>query len=235
MGFAGWWLTGLLPAASEQNASASATRLSDVAQRSGSKSPESASEAPPVLHPVWVRPGNATPTITLTVPGGVNGSHEVSASCGTCHATRSPDFTNRKPEDLDEFHQGIAFSHSSSHHGADANLHNTLTCLSCHNPNDYDTLRLADGTTVEYVDVMKLCSQCHGPQTRDFEHGAHGGMTGYWDLTRGPRQRNNCVDCHHPHTPQFPKMKPTFKPRDRFLSPTLSDDESPVHGSSAYE
>ncbi|MFT7633353.1 MAG: formate-dependent nitrite reductase cytochrome c552 subunit, partial [Mariniblastus sp.] len=74
-----------------------------------------------------------------------------------------------------------------------------------------------DGTKVEFTDVMTLCAQCHGPQMTDYEHGAHGGMNGHWDLNRGPQTKNNCVDCHQPHAPKFPKMQPTFKPRDRFL------------------
>lgn len=136
------------------------------------------------------------------------------AACSTCHTTRPTNYENRKPADLDEFHQNIGFSHG------------TVSCLSCHNPDDYDTLRLADGKKVEYTDVMTLCAQCHGPQTRDYNHGAHGGMNGHWDLSRGPRIRNNCVDCHDPHSPSFPAMKPTFKPRDRFLDSNAHAGES---------
>jgi len=129
----------------------------------------------------------------------------VTASCATCHATRAPDETNRIATDLIDFHQGLVVQHG------------TLSCLSCHNRADYASLRLADGTAVPYRDVMTLCALCHGPEYRDYQHGAHGGMSGYWDRTRAPRTRNNCVDCHDPHAPLFPRMQPTFKPRDRFL------------------
>ncbi len=135
----------------------------------------------------------------------------VTASCQTCHTTREPNLENRQPEDLTEFHQGMIISHGQ------------ISCLSCHNRDDYDSLKLADGTRVDYTDVMDLCSQCHGTQRRDFDRGAHGGMVGYWDLSRGPRYRNNCVDCHDPHQPRFPHMLPTFKPRDRFLN------DNPTH------
>jgi hypothetical protein len=100
--------------------------------------------------------------------------------------------------------------------------HGELACYACHNTNDADMLQLADSTAVEYSDVMTLCAQCHGTQARDYKHGAHGGMIGYWDLSRGPRTRNNCIDCHDPHVPEFPTMQPTFKPRDRFLEPPAS-------------
>lgn len=130
---------------------------------------------------------------------------KLNVACSTCHATREPNVVNRATKDLDEFHKGMGFSHGN------------LSCLACHNPKDYDTLHLADRTPLDFQQVMSLCSQCHGTQRRDYDHGAHGGMTGYWDLSRGPRVRNNCVDCHSPHQPKFPKMNPTFKPRDRFL------------------
>ncbi len=131
----------------------------------------------------------------------------VTVSCSTCHATRPPNLQNKKTEDLDEFHREMPFSHGN------------VSCLSCHNENDYDSLKLADGSRVEFTKVMSLCAQCHGPQMTAYEHGAHGGMTGFWDRSKGPQVKNNCIDCHNPHAPQFPRMHPTFKPHDRFLSP----------------
>ena len=89
-----------------------------------------------------------------------------------------------------------------------------LSCLSCHNPEDYSKLRLADGSPVDFADVQRLCAQCHGLQHRDYLVGLHGGMTGYWDLTRGERHRLNCIDCHDAHAPQFPTMQPAPGPRD---------------------
>lgn len=133
--------------------------------------------------------------------------NKVTVACSTCHATRKPNNENKSIDSMNEFHTQLKFSHG------------TVSCLSCHNPTDYDSLKLADGTQIAFSNVMALCAQCHGPQMIAYEHGAHGGMTGYWDLTRGPRVRNNCIDCHNPHSPQFPKMRPTFKPKDRFLEP----------------
>ncbi len=136
----------------------------------------------------------------------------VSVSCSNCHSIREPVHGVRDASKLDEFHQGLTYVHGS------------LTCLACHNPDNYDELRLADQTSLPYAEVMTLCGQCHGPQFRDYTHGAHGGMTGYWDLSRGPRSRNNCIDCHDPHAPAFPMMRPTFKPKDRFLTGHSGDD-----------
>lgn len=130
---------------------------------------------------------------------------EVMVDCASCHATKPPNDDLKDATALREFHRGLKFNHGN------------LSCLSCHNSNDYNTLKKADGHAVKYSEVMQLCAQCHGPQYRDYKNGSHGGMTGYWDLTKGPRQRNNCVDCHNAHAPAFPKFHPVFPPKDRFL------------------
>lgn len=153
--------------------------------------------------PLTIRKPNGPPR-AFTGINDIHG-HPVTVACSTCHATRQPNFENKTVADLNEFHGNLAFSHGS------------VSCLSCHNSNDYDALKLADGTRVEFSNVMTLCAQCHGPQMRDYENGVHGGFNGHWDLTQGPQVKNNCIDCHNPHSPQFPKMQPTFKPKDRFL------------------
>ena len=152
---------------------------------------------------VEIRKPSGPPRVTT----GLSDAHgnSVTAACSTCHTTRQPNPLNKSVKDLDEFHVGMSFSHS------------TVSCLSCHNSSDYESLKLADDSRVEFSDVMTLCAQCHGLQMNDYLHGAHGGMNGYWDLTRGPQMKNHCIDCHNPHSPQFPKMQPTFKPKDRFL------------------
>jgi hypothetical protein len=152
-----------------------------------------------------------------TPPAGVktgqldNRGQPVSLTCRNCHDVQPVNSENSATEHLDQFHQGLVFNHGK------------LACVSCHNAQDsYTTLHLADGSAVQYEATMKLCAQCHGTQYRNYQHGAHGGMTGHWDLTVGPRQRNHCVDCHDPHAPQFPMMQPAAGPNDRFL-PTQKD------------
>jgi formate-dependent nitrite reductase cytochrome c552 subunit len=165
--------------------------------------PSASESSPAKTFPVTIRRPAGPPTVDTGI---VDASgNAVTVSCATCHATREPNFDNKTVADLNEFHNDLPFSHG------------TISCLSCHNSEDYSALKLADGSRVEFTDVMTLCAQCHGPQMRDYQHGTHGGMNGHWDLTRGPRTKNNCIDCHNPHSPQFPKMQPTFKPKDRFL------------------
>jgi hypothetical protein len=126
------------------------------------------------------------------------------APCGTCHEAGE---TTPLPVDA----SGIAGPHEGLelHHG-------DIVCASCHAAEDRSALHLASGTTVPMTDALRLCAQCHGPQYRDYRHGAHGGMRGYWDLSRGPRERNHCVSCHDPHAPAFGQFEPVAGPRDRF-------------------
>ncbi|HXG48895.1 MAG TPA: hypothetical protein VNO52_14830, partial [Methylomirabilota bacterium] len=157
------------------------------------------------LHPVVIRRPAGTPKVAT----GLTNYHgqPAMASCSACHATTRPNIDTRAAAELDQFHQGLKYAHGN------------LTCLSCHNAKNYDTLRLADSRPVEFPDVMTLCSQCHGPQKRDYDLGLHGGMNGYWDLSRGGRTRNTCINCHDPHAPAFPLVMPVLPPRDRISVP----------------
>ncbi len=157
----------------------------------------------PELHPVVVRHPETLGVLDTELRD-VRGA-PVGMACATCHAAGArPPIAGRAgaPED---FHAGVRLAHG------------TLTCNSCHDPADRTRLRLADGTSLALAEVMQLCGQCHGPQVRDYERGSHGGMTGYWDLSRGPRVRNSCVACHGAHEPSYPKVVPAAPPRDRFL------------------
>jgi formate-dependent nitrite reductase cytochrome c552 subunit len=162
-------------------------------------------DAPPTaatLHPVAVRKPAGPPVVKAGYTD--DKGRPVTIACATCHATKDPNPQARLGEDLKLFHQGLKGAHGN------------LACVSCHNPGDkYDSLRLADGRPLPYAEVMQLCAQCHGPQYRDYQHGAHGGMTGHWDLTKGGRVRNNCIDCHDPHAPKYPTVRPAAGPHDR--------------------
>lgn len=166
--------------------------------------PRQLQEAPgPEAHPVTIGQPAKLSSIETGVPSGI--AQDLRADCVTCHSLRESDEWPSAPEDLDEFHRGLTFEHGS------------LQCASCHVPGDIDALRLASGDLEDMADVMTVCSQCHGSQRRDYDRGAHGGMQGYWDLSRGPRTRNSCVDCHDPHAPAYIGGSPVLPPRDRFL------------------
>jgi len=151
------------------------------------------------LHPVIIRKPDVRPEVAT----GELDAHgkPITVACATCHDTRGPNFEQNGSEPLSEFHQGLQYAHGGQ------------TCLSCHNSENYDTLKRADGRSIELNDSMTLCSQCHAIQHRDYLDGLHGGMTGYWDLTRGGRTRNTCIDCHDPHHPKYPTVTPVFPPK----------------------
>ncbi|MBX3421338.1 MAG: hypothetical protein KF752_07250 [Pirellulaceae bacterium] len=183
-----------------------ATEQSHNPPPSGYQWAQGSSQAEPNdgLHPVII---NQLPTtLALNIQAGTRADDSITAQCSVCHANRRPNFEIRAASDLREFHRDVSVAHGS------------VSCLSCHNPSDYQTLRLADGTPIPLPDVMQLCGQCHGQQLREYQHGVHGGMNGYWDRRRGPQYKNHCIDCHPPHHPKFPKMQTDFKPQDRFLS-----------------
>ena len=141
----------------------------------------------------------------------------ITISCASCHANFEPNTAIGSGERLEQFHQGLTFSHGK------------LTCLSCHHSKNFNWLRLAGEQPLEFSQSQNLCGQCHSKQHNDYEHGAHGGMNGHWNLARGERTRKRCIDCHDPHSPAFPAMVPTFRPRDRFLEQSQEKHAGSVH------
>jgi hypothetical protein len=149
---------------------------------------------------------------SVEVPGKTDGAgRPLRVACVTCHAVRDAGAGARFPEraaDLKEFHAGLVVDHGK------------LACTSCHvdRAGGPPRLHLADGSELATSEAMRLCGQCHGGKLSQYERGAHGGMTGHWDLSRGGRTRNHCVDCHDPHYPPFQPSRPVLPPRDRGLT-----------------
>lgn len=195
--------TGLLSLAAVRAQKTSAPRA--VAPQAVADAAPAALEKP-AAHPVTIRPGPPAPRFDT----GLKDAHgqPITAACGTCHSTTTPNAARHTAHDLVQAHRGLTYNHGN------------LTCLSCHNAKNYDSLHLADGRSVDFPDVMSLCAQCHGTAMRDYSHGSHGGMNGHWDPTKGGRVRNNCVNCHDPHAPEFPLVQPVLPPRDRLSVPT---------------
>lgn len=130
----------------------------------------------------------------------VHGS-PIGVGCDSCHGGEAP--IAARPGEPERFHTGVDL------------VHGDTSCDGCHSA-DRLGLHLADGSPLAFGDVVQLCAQCHGPQWRDYQHGAHGGMTGAWDLRRGDRSRNSCIVCHPAHAPAYPVVQPAPGPRDRF-------------------
>ncbi len=133
--------------------------------------------------------------------------------CASCHENVEIGSIATRTTELKEFHRGLSFSHG------------TMSCKNCHEPGAPLKLHLATGEVVPLEEAMQLCSQCHGPKRVAYDHGAHGGKTGYWDLSRGAQKKNHCVDCHDPHTPQIARVIPARRPVDRGATPSNQDSK----------
>lgn len=169
--------------------------------------------APPVaaasLHPVVVHPPRGAGVLDA---GGVDAAGDpLGPRCATCH-----EGVVRPDGNPERMHADLVFAHGD------------LSCDACHGA-DRLGLELADGTALDFGDALRLCAQCHGPQTRDYRRGSHGGMRGYWDLRRGPRERNHCLDCHGAHAPAFVGGAPVAAPVDRGLHPSHTEGAPDVH------
>lgn len=148
--------------------------------------------------------GQATPRVVTDLVDTLG--RPVTVGCATCHSLAGVSRAGRPvTEAPTRMHEGLVVDHG---------VRADLRCDSCHAGPDYGALKTADGRRVEYAEVNTLCRQCHGPQARDFDHGAHGGMQGHWDLKFGDRQRHACVTCHDPHAPKFAAMWPARPPGD---------------------
>jgi hypothetical protein len=116
--------------------------------------------------------------------------------CSTCHAAMQ---ANTTPREL-SYHTEIKIIN----HAEDQRW-----CLSCHDAENRDMLRLASGKLVSFDESYKLCGQCHGNMLRSWKAGVHGKRTGYWNADKLYRL---CAHCHNPHQPAFKALKPLPPP-----------------------
>ena len=167
----------------------------------------------------WTKPRAAAPTYkygesvhTLgEFPGVTTGRRDINSKperirCATCHRLIPAQGDDKKAAPPKNFHKGLKLAHGKE-----------MSCRTCHAPPTFERFRLSGGQDLPYAQVMRLCGQCHSGQLADYHKGIHGGMAGHWDLNKGPRDRNHCVDCHDPHRPAIPRVRPAPRPRYRFL------------------
>jgi len=122
--------------------------------------------------------------------------------CTDCHAEME---VNRERRELEEMHDDIQLDHGPKERW----------CFDCHNPDDRDSLRLANGTLIGFDESYRLCGQCHGTIFRDWRAGIHGRREGYWN---GAKSYLLCAHCHNPHAPRFQAIEPLPPPvRPQFL------------------
>ncbi|MFV1958864.1 MAG: hypothetical protein ACC662_05560 [Planctomycetota bacterium] len=119
--------------------------------------------------------------------------------CTECHDNEDlePDPRRRK---LTMMHENIVLKHDAEHRW----------CLDCHDAENRDSLRLANGTLVPFTESYRLCGQCHGDKYRDWRVGVHGRRKGFWN---GKKQYLLCVYCHDSHSPRFKPLAPLPPPK----------------------
>jgi len=128
--------------------------------------------------------------------------------CTDCHAEME---VNRERRQLEEMHDDIELNHGPA----------DRWCFDCHNPDDRDSLRLANGTLIGFDESYRLCGQCHGTIFRDWREGIHGRREGYWN---GAKSYLLCAHCHNPHAPHFQAIEPLPPPvRPQFLRATAEE------------
>ena len=124
-------------------------------------------------------------------------------ACYSCHDEKKPVVVHLDTNGtviLPEAHRDLVPRHGRNNR----NDH----CFNCHDQKNLELLRSRDGTAFKLTESSRLCGSCHGPTYRDWEIGIHGRISGIWDRTRGAAIRQDCTDCHDPHAPAFPSMKP---------------------------
>ena len=127
--------------------------------------------------------------------------------CYGCHEKGKPPTLRFNAEQIliiPKEHSDLAMKHGSHNR-------NNL-CFNCHNENNLEVLQTRDGRELKFSESSQLCGSCHGPNYRDWEAGAHGRTSGYWDRSKGPIMRKDCVSCHDPHAPKFPGRQPAPPP-----------------------
>jgi hypothetical protein len=127
--------------------------------------------------------------------------------CYACHEKGKPPTLRFDAEHkliVPQEHSDIVMGHGS-------NNRNNL-CFNCHDESNLDLLQTRDGRELKFAESTQLCGSCHGPTLRDWEAGAHGRTSGFWNRSMGPISRKDCVSCHNPHSPKFPGRKPAPPP-----------------------
>lgn len=126
----------------------------------------------------------------------------VRIACAVCHEALEPRRGRALATQPRRFHRAVTVDHGGQ------------TCRTCHAAPRFARLQLGSGQSLSHGRSIELCGQCHSGQLRDYRHGAHGGMSGHWDLDAGGRERNHCIVCHDPHRPAIEAVLPA--PRARY-------------------
>ncbi len=114
--------------------------------------------------------------------------------CSECHSIFQ---TRQTQTSLVAEHEDLVLDHGANDY-----------CLNCHHKTNRDVYTDHQGNEIPADQPARLCAKCHGPKYRDWLVGMHGRLEGTWDPTDFRSERLLCIQCHDPHQPKFPKLKP---------------------------
>jgi hypothetical protein len=120
--------------------------------------------------------------------------------CKECHDESL--VTDPKERELPDDHSDIALKHGGGR----------FWCLTCHDPDDRDSLRGLKGQKIGFDESYELCGQCHFRRQRE-------------------RVLTPCTSCHDAHDPSIKPKKPYRADR---LRPGLHASH-PAHRAAASE
>lgn len=127
--------------------------------------------------------------------------------CYACHEKSKP-----PPIKYDANHKIIIpkeHANITLEHGSHDRNNN---CYNCHNEANLLTFQARDGRELKFDHSTPLCGSCHGPTYRDWDAGAHGRISGFWQEKAGAATKLACVNCHNPHAPRIPTREPAPGP-----------------------
>jgi hypothetical protein len=163
------------------------------------------------LPPIPLVAPSYTNTSTVRISGAElvrTGEDASGLDCYACHDRDKPvilSFDDNQNVIVAPEHEDIVLNHGRHHRNNN--------CFNCHNEANLELLQTRDGRDIKLLESSPLCGSCHGPTYRDWEAGAHGRTSGYWDASAGASRREDCVSCHDPHAPGFPVQAPAPPPR----------------------
>ena len=143
----------------------------------------------------------STATVRQAYPDLVRAGADLSDfDCYACHEKGKPPTLRYDPNGkliIPKEHSDIVMGHGK--HGRNNN------CFNCHNETNLDACcKPAMAAKVNFPTANCYAAVATARPIEDWEAGAHGRTSGYWDRSLGPMDRKICVDCHNPHSPHIP-------------------------------
>lgn len=120
--------------------------------------------------------------------------------CVECHDNKELK-PNPEVRELDE-HEDLVFAHGNGR----------FWCYACHDSDNRNVLKNAQGQAIKFNQSYLLCGECHFDRQRDFFFGGHGKRVGTWN---GERTLMMCTECHEAHNPAIESRQPQPPPKAR--------------------